>query len=992
MDGQKRPRAREKRVVNTGKGVEKQGSGLGTGPVNNTGNYEKRREQEAARTPQQAPQQRQPGENARRTQDPRDAQNRNSQSPFAQSNRTQSTRPLNQQQASYPPQAGQRPAGTGGGVPQNRVQGNASQRPGQSSQRPMQTGGGIPQQRPTQSGQRQNPTGGGIPQRPGMTGSRPSGSGQRSGGSGKLLLIIAVLAMLFGGGRLSGLLGGNSSDVLQNIADTTGSETGTVSGETGSGYGQNAFTSSVSGGTGMEGISNLLNALMGSGSSVYDFTGTADSLAGSGNLSAGSLLNAWSQSASGSGADASAVNSGNEAADETVVSGAREKYTKILGGGEDRMTILVYLCGTDLESQNGMGTSDLKEMAKASLGEKVNLIVFTGGCRRWQNQVVSNQVNQIYQIRDGGLYCLEENAGSGAMTTPSTLTGFISYGAEHFPANRMALILWDHGGGSVSGYGYDEKNGRSSMTLSGINSALKSAGIKFDFIGFDACLMATVENGLMLGQYADYMIASEETEPGVGWYYTGWLNELGKNPGMPTVQIGKKIADDFVSVCSRQCRGQATTLSVVDLAELQATMPNTLKAFSEDANEKIQEKEYRTVANARAGAREFAQSTKIDQIDLKHFALNMNSAEGRALAEAVDGAVKYNRTGGGMTNAWGLSIYFPYKRAGKVSQMVNTYAEIGMEEEYTRCIQAFASMEVSGQVAAGTPVSSYGSAGSGYASNGFGTYGQENVFGGLMGSLTGGSGFYGTQDADWTELVSGLFGGSSSGLSGSGLADLFGMRLISAEDAIEYIGENRLDADALVWENGRIHLTDQQWSLVESVVKNVFFDDGKGFIDLGCDNDFILEGNDLVGEDDGTWLSINGQPVAYYYLGTEEVGDEYRITGYVPAYLNGIRVRLMLVFDNEHPYGTIAGAQKVYAAADTEAVGKNLIQIGAGDQVRFICDYFDYDGNYQDTYYLGNPMTLGDTVEIANTPIGDGNQVTYCITDIYQNPFWTPVL
>ncbi|MCR5235609.1 MAG: hypothetical protein K6E34_00220 [Lachnospiraceae bacterium] len=36
----------------------------------------------------------------------------------------------------------------------------------------------------------------------------------------------------------------------------------------------------------------------------------------------------------------------------------------------------------------------------------------------------------------------------------------------------------------------------------------------FDFIGFDACLMATVETAYMLSPYADYMIASEEFEPG----------------------------------------------------------------------------------------------------------------------------------------------------------------------------------------------------------------------------------------------------------------------------------------------------------------------------------------------------------------------------------------------------------------------------------------------------------------------------------------------
>ena len=111
------------------------------------------------------------------------------------------------------------------------------------------------------------------------------------------------------------------------------------------------------------------------------------------------------------------------------------------------------------------------------------------------------------------------------------------------------------------------------MSLAGINTALKNAGVKFDFIGFDACLMATVETALMLDEYADYMIASEETEPGIGWYYTNWLTKLSANTSMPTLEIGKNIVDDFVTTCASQCRGQSATLSVVDLAELSATVP-----------------------------------------------------------------------------------------------------------------------------------------------------------------------------------------------------------------------------------------------------------------------------------------------------------------------------------------------------------------------------------------------------------------------------------
>ena len=166
----------------------------------------------------------------------------------------------------------------------------------------------------------------------------------------------------------------------------------------------------------------------------------------------------------------------------------------------------------------------------------------------------------------------------------------------------------------------------------GLDEALKDAGVKFDFIGFDACLMATAETALMLAEHADYLIASEETEPGVGWYYTDWPTALGKNPSMPTIEIGRNIVDSFVETCAQKCRGQLTTLSVIDLAELEATLPQALADFSRSTSRMIEAKEYQTVSNARNEAREFAQSSKIDQVDLVHLAKNLGTQEGEALA------------------------------------------------------------------------------------------------------------------------------------------------------------------------------------------------------------------------------------------------------------------------------------------------------------------------------------------------------------------------
>ena len=91
-------------------------------------------------------------------------------------------------------------------------------------------------------------------------------------------------------------------------------------------------------------------------------------------------------------------------------------------------------------------------------------------------------------------------------------------------------------------------------------------------------------------------------------------------------------------------------------------------------------------------------------------------------------------------------------------------------------------------------------------------------------------------------------------------------------------------------------------------------------------------------------------------------------------------------------YGTIIGAQKVYAEDENPVQPKNYIQIGEGDTLQFLCEYYGYDQTYQDTYKLGDPITLGKTVEISNTPIDRSKcRVTYCLTDLYQQPYWTPV-
>ena len=236
----------------------------------------------------------------------------------------------------------------------------------------------------------------------GRKGSGSSGGGQRNGRGigGFPLILMLIIALLGGGGSLSGLLGGGSSSDYSSTGNNWNVD--------------ESYTPS-------------------SGDSSFNHY--TSSYGGNGSLSSG-----WS-----------GENATQTTLDATVASGSREKFTKIKGNGKDIVTIMVYLCGTDLESRSGMGTSDLQEMIASNLGKQVNLLVYTGGCKNWRNNIISSKVNQIYQVMEGGVKCLVKDAGSGAMTNPDNLASYIQWCAKNFPADRYELILWDHGGGSVSG-------------------------------------------------------------------------------------------------------------------------------------------------------------------------------------------------------------------------------------------------------------------------------------------------------------------------------------------------------------------------------------------------------------------------------------------------------------------------------------------------------------------------------------------------------------
>ena len=219
---------------------------------------------------------------------------------------------------------------------------------------------------------------------------------------------------------------------------------------------------------------------------------------------------------------------------------------------KDDHTVLIYMCGADLESENQLATGDIQEILKVSgQPDDVNIVIETGGAKSWASTYgISSTYLERYHVENKSLV-RDAQLTYASMGLSSTLQSFIEYGLNNYPAERTGLVFWNHGGG-MRGVCYDEKKNDDVLKNSEIRSAVSGAlsncgmsGQKLEWVGYDACLMAVQDIAITNAEYFNYMIASEESEAGYGWDYDNWVDDLYSKK--TTTTILKAIVDSFIS-------------------------------------------------------------------------------------------------------------------------------------------------------------------------------------------------------------------------------------------------------------------------------------------------------------------------------------------------------------------------------------------------------------------------------------------------------------
>lgn len=374
----------------------------------------------------------------------------------------------------------------------------------------------------------------------------------------------------------------------------------------------------------------------------------------------------------------------------------------------DTWTVLVYLCGTDLESNGGYASINVAEMCLAQQSQNVNVILETGGTKQWSIDGIDPSARQRWQVVPDDIQ-LVESLPLANMGEAGTLGDFLRWGVETYPADKYMCLLWDHGGGSVAGIAVDELHEGDMLNLKELAQGVSMAGVQFELVGFDACLMSTMETAAALTPYARYMVASQELEPGTGWDYTDWLNFIVEDPTADGLAVGKQICDGFYAKCALGGTESLATLAVTDLSKLPElaaafdAMAAEMKGFTSETG-KLQPLTQAIVKAENYGGNNDSEgyTNMVDLGDLALCAEGILSETGGAVIAALADAVPYSVAGDGRKRGHGLSVYVPLATAeGELDSYANLAATSG---EYLRFLEGLYGWTVPAGVTVKQPV------------------------------------------------------------------------------------------------------------------------------------------------------------------------------------------------------------------------------------------------------------------------------------------------
>lgn len=398
---------------------------------------------------------------------------------------------------------------------------------------------------------------------------------------------------------------------------------------------------------------------------------------------------------------------------------------------EKEWTFMLFMAAdNNLEAATSL---DINELEKYGSTDQVNFVaqIDRNGSYSKDSELKWSGARRFYIIKDKNTKKMTSPAvaklGDVDMASPKTLTDFVKWSVDNYPAKKYCLILWNHGTGwkeinpdimesddfgeigipsGLQGVANENKiaapkkhafnpqinfnisyddTSRTSMNIPTLEKTLAKVveitGKPLEIMAFDACLMQMAEVAWATKDYSKCQIGSPDLEPERGWPFDRIAAAITKNPECDGLELGKLISEAYAKSYSGGAGSQGNTavaLSVIDHSqsdEFKSALDNFCKTAIANISD-VDKYEF-----ARDEALKYSYG---DYVDLGHFlALLIQKTHAKAPVKAAatkllkvicgekgqNGYVNrlaYN--GEKFKQSRGLSVFFPTRQGLKTFQ------------------------------------------------------------------------------------------------------------------------------------------------------------------------------------------------------------------------------------------------------------------------------------------------------------------------------------
>ena len=365
----------------------------------------------------------------------------------------------------------------------------------------------------------------------------------------------------------------------------------------------------------------------------------------------------------------------------------------ILNRGVSR-TVMIYMVGSNLESTNGLASSDLASIKNKDSNTKVLLIA--GGTSKWDNNYISTDETSIYELTSSGFTKIKKQDRKN-MGDSDTLTDFLNYAYDYSKTDEYDLIFWNHGG-AIDGSEYDELSNDDNLSLSEMNNSLSKSPFNnknLELVIFRTCLNGTLEVNSILSKYANYLVASEEETLGANYSSVlNFINEIdskdsSKDVGKKFINAYKKQINDIKNSTFKTDRDTIySTYSLVNLSNIDK-LSDSVNDFFNDIDITTN---FNRISKVRANLYQYAsEEPSYDMVDLYNLVYNLKDlspSKASKVLDELDNTIIYNYATD--TSSRGISIYFPYNGTSIAKKtFINVYNDLSSLSSYKTFITKF---------------------------------------------------------------------------------------------------------------------------------------------------------------------------------------------------------------------------------------------------------------------------------------------------------------